>query len=195
MSKAFVKEDSSTDDDLNLDSSLDADTDDDDSAPQPSSRGKNYITTQGLKALKDELHYLLHVDRPKVVEVVAWAASNGDRSENADYQYGKRRLREIDRRVRFLHKRIDAAEVVEPTQQSGSKILFGATVKVAGPDDIERIYRIVGSDETDAKEGKVSWISPVGQALLQASEGDIVTLKTPRGDEELEILEVRYVPI
>lgn len=191
MSKAFVKEETAVEDDLNLD----ADLDDDEADAPGTSRGKNYITTQGLMKLKDELHFLLHVDRPKVVEVVAWAASNGDRSENADYQYGKRRLREIDRRVRFLHKRIDAAEVVEPTQQSGSKILFGATVKVAGADDVERIYKIVGSDETDAKEGKVSWISPVGQALLQAAEGDTVTLKTPRGAEELEILEVRYVPI
>ena len=191
MSKAFVKDDAPVEEDLNLD----ADLDDDDSAVPAASRGKNYITTKGLAKLKEELHYLLFVDRPKVVETVAWAASNGDRSENADYQYGKRRLREIDRRVRFLQKRIDAAEVVEPTQQSGPKILFGATVKVCDENDAERIYKIVGVDETDAKEGKVSWISPIGQALLQAGVGDVVTLKTPRGTEDLEILEVRYVPI
>lgn len=192
MSKAFVNEEAAAGNDDDLD--LDAD-DESSSSGAAGSQGKNYITTQGLVRLKDELHFLLTVDRPKVVETVAWAASNGDRSENADYQYGKRRLREIDRRVRFLQKRIDAAEVVEPTQQTGPKILFGATVKVLDENEVERVYKIVGVDETDAKEGKVSWISPVGQALLQASEGDVVTLKTPRGDEDLEILEVRYVPI
>ncbi len=186
-----MKDDAPVEDDLNLD----ADVDEDDSDVPSASRGKNYITTKGLAKLKEELHYLLFEDRPKVVETVAWAASNGDRSENADYQYGKRRLREIDRRVRFLQKRIDAAEVVEPTQQAGPKILFGATVRVTDENDAERIYKIVGIDETDAKEGKVSWISPIGKALLQASEGDVVTLKTPRGTEDLEILEVRYVPI
>jgi transcription elongation factor GreB len=145
--------------------------------------------------LKSELHELLNVERPKVVEVVAWAASNGDRSENADYQYGKKRLREIDRRIRFLNKRIDAAEVVEPTQQHGKKILFGATVTVLDEHENERVYKIVGIDETDVKAGKVSWISPVGQALLQANEGDAVTLKSPKGTEELEIVNVSYVAI
>lgn len=195
MSKAFVKEDAeNTADDLDLDAADDADDGDDESAA-PGSSGKNYITTKGLKTLKDELHELLHGERPKVVEVVAWAASNGDRSENADYQYGKKRLREIDRRIRFLNKRIDAAEVVEPTEQKGLKILFGATVSVEDEGGATRLYKIVGIDETDAKAGKVSWRSPIGQALLQSSEGDVVTLKTPRGDEELEILSVKYLPI
>jgi len=183
MSKAFVNENAEV---------PEGDEEDGPSLPQGK---KNYITTRGLERLKSELHELLNVERPKVVEVVAWAASNGDRSENADYQYGKRRLREIDRRIRFLNKRIDAAEVVEPTQQKGPKILFGATVTVLDEDESERTYRIVGIDETDAKTGKVSWISPIGQALLQASEGDAVTLKTPRGSEELEIVKVRYTAI
>lgn len=185
MSKAFVNENAPE---------PEANDDDDESFVIPPGK-KNYITARGLQKLKDELHFLTTVDRPKVVETVAWAASNGDRSENADYQYGKRRLREIDRRIRFLNKRIDAAEVVEPTEQKGSKVLFGATVTVEDEDGQKRVYRIVGIDETNAKEGKVSWISPVGQALLQANEGDAVTLKTPRGDEELEILKVQYIEI
>lgn len=186
MSKAFVNEDAVQ--------TPEPDEEDDGASAIPQGT-KNYITAKGLARLKDELHELLNNERPKVVEVVAWAASNGDRSENADYQYGKRRLREIDRRIRFLNKRIDAAEVVEPTQQNGKKILFGATVTVEDEDGQERVYKIVGIDETDAVKGKVSWISPVGQALLQASEGDAVTLKTPRGDEELEILKVQYLDI
>lgn len=188
MSKAFVKEDGGDlDEDL-----FEGEEEESDAAPRGT---KNYITTQGLDRLKAELHELLTVDRPKVVETVAWAASNGDRSENADYQYGKRRLREIDRRIRFLNKRIDSAEVVEPSKQSGDKILFGATVTVTDEDDQKRVYKIVGVDETDAKTGKVSWISPIGQALLQAKAGDVVTLKTPRGDEDLEIVSVRYIDI
>lgn len=201
MSKAFVKDDAAPEEitpetlsDTTGDLAPDLDGDDED-APAIKGGGKNYITTQGLGRLKSELFELGNVERPKVVEVVAWAASNGDRSENADYQYGKKRLREIDRRIRFLNKRIDAAEVVEPTQQQGLKILFGATVTVIDESETERIYKIVGSDESDAKEGKVSWISPVGQALLQATEGESVILKTPRGEEELEIVKVRYVPI
>lgn len=190
MSKAFVNEDAQgTDDELDLDAD---DSDEQSAIPRGS---KNYITEKGLEKLKAELHELLAVERPKLVETVAWAASNGDRSENADYQYGKRRLREIDRRVRFLHRRIEAAEVVDPTKQKGTKVLFGATVTVADEEGIERTYRIVGVDETDAKSNKVSWIAPVGQALLQANEGDAVTLKTPRGDEELEILKVEYKAI
>ena len=201
MSKAFVKDDAAPEEitaDMTADLDLDLDGPDgadDEDAPAIKGGGKNYITTQGLEKLKAELFELGNVERPKVVEVVAWAASNGDRSENADYQYGKKRLREIDRRIRFLNKRIDAAEVVEPIMQKGKKILFGATVNVVDENDQERVYKIVGSDETDAKEGKVSWISPVGQALLQATEGELVTLKTPRGDEELEIVKVRYIPI
>ncbi len=191
MSKAFVNEDANTGDDL--DETL---ADDEEAEGSPIPKGsKNYITVRGLERLKEELHFLLTVDRPKVVETVAWAASNGDRSENADYQYGKRRLREIDRRVRFLQKRIDLAEVVDPAAQKGDKVLFGATVTVHDEDGAERVYRIVGVDETDAKSGKVSWISPIGQALLQAREGDAVTLKTPKGEEELEIVKVTYAAI
>jgi transcription elongation factor GreB len=206
MSKAFVKDDSGTTDlDDELDANFAADSDDEDEsdgdADDASGGGvrirnsKNYITVDGLKRLKDELHFLLTVDRPKVVEVVAWAAGNGDRSENADYQYGKRRLREIDRRVRFLQKRIDIAEVVDPVMQKGSKVLFGATVVVRDEQEVERTYRIVGIDETDAKLGKISWVSPIGRALLQSTEGDVVTLKTPRGEEDLEIVSVTYKPI
>jgi transcription elongation factor GreB len=156
---------------------------------------KNYVTPPGYQRLKAELQELLTVERPKVVETVAWAASNGDRSENADYQYGKKRLREIDRRVRFLQKRIDSAVVVDPAAQKGEKVLFGATVTVLDESERERTYRIVGIDETDAKTGKVSWISPIGQALLQAKLGDFVVLKTPKGEEELEIVNVEYLPI
>jgi len=159
------------------------------------SSSKNYITSKGLERLQVELRELVTIERPKTVEVVAWAASNGDRSENADYQYGKRRLREIDRRIRFLQRRIDIAEVVEPSAQTGAKVLFGATVTVIDGEERERTYRIVDVDETDAKVGKVSWVSPIGQALLQTKQGDVVVLKTPKGEEELEILEVRYIDI
>ncbi|MEK7356562.1 MAG: transcription elongation factor GreB [Bdellovibrionota bacterium] len=190
MSKAFVNEDAAPDEDLLGEEQ--SDSDESGSIPKGS---KNYITAKGLERLKSELHELLTVERPKLVETVAWAASNGDRSENADYIYGKRRLREIDKRVRFLNKRLDAAEVVDPSMQKGKKVLFGATVTVVGENADEKTYRIVGIDETDAKAGKVSWISPIGQALLQANEGDTVTLKTPRGDEELEICRVEYVAI
>lgn len=202
MSKAFVKEDSENpEEELDLDGealdSLDADGDDEDDEESGRIRGsgKNYITMRGLDRMKGELHQLLVVERPKVVETVAWAASNGDRSENADYQYGKKRLREIDKRVRYLQKRMDIAEVVDPVQQKGSKVLFGATVTIMDESDNERVYRVVGVDETDAKTGKISWNSPIGQALLQATEGDAVTVRTPKGDEEFEILSVRYIPI
>ena len=191
MSKAFLNEDAGQADDLDV---LEADEADSVSSGVPKG-AKNYITHKGMERLKMELHELLSNERPKLVETIAWAASNGDRSENADYIYGKRRLREIDRRIRFLRKRIDAAEIVDPAMQKGDKILFGATVTVRDGDENERVYKIVGIDETDAKAGKVSWISPVGQALLQAREGDAVTLKTPKGEEELEIVKVRYMPI
>jgi transcription elongation factor GreB len=195
MSKAFVKEDSEApEEEFDLDSEQDEDEEEGSSSAIRGSK-KNYITVRGLERMKAEVHELLFNERPKVVEVVAWAASNGDRSENADYQYGKKRLREIDRRLRFLQKRIDIAEVVDPAQQSGKKVLFGATVDVLDEEGHKRVYRIVGIDETDAKTGKVSWISPVGQALLQAMEGDAVILKMPKGEEELEITRVRYLPI
>lgn len=193
MSKAFVKEDSDNSEENDLDQEFEGE--DGDEGSKAIRGSKNYITSRGLERMKAELHELLAVERPKVVETVAWAASNGDRSENADYQYGKRRLREIDRRVRYLQKRIDIAEVVDPVLQKGTKVLFGATVTVMDEEENEKVYRIVGLDETDAKTGKVSWISPIGQALLQANEGDTVTLKTPRGDEDLEVVSVRYLPI
>jgi transcription elongation factor GreB len=194
MSKAFVNEDAGADDDLDNDLLDDAE---DDGAAKPSvpKGAKNYITQKGMDVLKAELHELLTVERPKLVETVAWAASNGDRSENADYIYGKRRLREIDRRMRYLQKRLDIAEVVDPVQQKGDKVLFGATVTVLDENEKERVYKIVGVDETDAKTGKVSWISPIGQALLQAKEGDAVTLKTPKGEEGLEILKIQFIAI
>jgi len=194
MSKAFVNEDSAAEEELEGELE-DAEGAADDEGKALPRGGKNYITTKGLERLKAELHELLTVERPKIVETVAWAAGNGDRSENADYIYGKRRLREIDRRVRFLQRRLDLAEVVDPTQQSGDKVLFGATVTVRNEDEIEKVYRIVGVDETDVKVGKISWVSPIGQALLQAREGDFVTLKTPKGEEELEIVKVRFLSI
>ncbi len=156
---------------------------------------KNYITPQGAERLRAELKKLLTEDRPALVKVVQWAASNGDRSENADYQYGKRRLREFDRRIRFLSKRLEAAEIIDPVSQKSDRILFGATVTVRDEQGKERLYRIVGIDETEVARGKVSWISPVAKALLNAQVGDAVILRTPRGDEELEVERVSYEPI
>jgi transcription elongation factor GreB len=138
------------------------------------------------------LKTLLHETRPEVVRTVSWAASNGDRSENGDYIYGKRRLREIDRRIRFLTKRLEIAEIVDVKAQSHERILFGASVTVLDESEKKRRYRIVGIDETDPKNGAVSWISPVAKALLNSKIGDVVNLHTPGGDEELEILEIRY---
>ncbi len=153
---------------------------------------KNYITPEGLAKLKDEFHQLMHVERPKVVEVVTWAASNGDRSENADYQYGKRRLREIDRRVHFLIKRIEDAEVVDPKVMKGTKVLFSATVTLSNDDGKEFSYQIVGEDELDPKQGKISWKSPVARALLGKNEGDEVKLVKPSGEEIVVIENVTY---
>ena len=157
---------------------------------------KNYITPGGLQRLKDELRFLLNRERPAVTKVVAWAASNGDRSENADYQYNKRRLREIDRRIRFLTKRIDAAEVVDPeTPRSGraaSQAFFGATVRYANDAGVERLVRIVGLDEIDLDRNHISWMSPLARALMKSSPGDSVWLRAPGGSEQLQILEVRY---
>lgn len=144
---------------------------------------KNYITPEGLAKLKAEYHELMHVERPKLVEVVAWAASNGDRSENADYQYGKKRLREIDRRVHFLTKRIEDAELVDPKQMKGNTVLFSATVTVSTEDGEEMTYQIVGEDEFDPKQGKISWKSPVAKALLGKKVGDEVRIIKPVGEE------------
>ena len=157
---------------------------------------KNYITPSGLQRLRDELRFLLTRERPAVTQVVAWAASNGDRSENADYQYGKRRLREIDRRIRFLTKRIDAAEVVDPeaprSGRAATRVFFGATVRYADATGTERVVSIVGLDEVDLDRNYISWVSPLARALMKAGPGDSVVLHAPRRTEQLQILEVRY---
>lgn len=157
---------------------------------------KNYITPGGLKRLRDELHFLLVKERPAVTLVVAWAAGNGDRSENADYQYNKRRLRQIDRRIRFLTKRIDAAEVVDPeaprTGRAAKQVFFGATVRYSNADGTERVVRIVGLDEIDLDRHHISWKSPVARALMKAGPGDTVVVHAPGGSESLDIMEVRY---
>ena len=162
----------------------------------PASNGNNYITPSGLQRLKDERHFLLTKERPAVVEVVAWAAGNGDRSENADYQYGKRRLRQIDGRIRFLTKRIEAAEVVDPeaprTGQRATRAFFGATVRYANAAGSERVVSIVGIDEVDLDRNLISWASPLGRALMKSSAGDTATLHAPAGTEELSVLEVSY---
>jgi len=157
---------------------------------------KNYITPSGLQRLRDELRFLLTRERPAVTQVVAWAASNGDRSENADYQYGKRRLREIDRRIRFLTKRIDAAAVVDPeasrSGQALKQVFFGATVRYANQAGSERVVSIVGVDEVDLNRNCISWLSPLARALMKSGPGERVALHAPRGTEQLQILEVRY---
>jgi transcription elongation factor GreB len=157
---------------------------------------KNYITPGGLQRLRDEHRFLLTRERPAVTHVVAWAASNGDRSENADYQYGKRRLRQIDRRIRFLTKRIDAAEVVDPEAprrgRAATHVFFGATVRYANAAGTERVVSIVGVDEVDLDRNHVSWVSPLARALMKAGPGDRAVLHAPGGAEALEILEVRY---
>jgi transcription elongation factor GreB len=148
--------------------------------------------------MRAELKRLLYQDRPAMVETVAWAAANGDRSENADYHYGKKRLREIDRRIRFLTGRLDAAEIIDPVGQgprAGERVLFGATVRVENRAGEVRVLRIVGADEIDTARGRVSWVSPVGRALLNAAEGDEVRFATPGGEETLEILRVEYLPL
>jgi len=182
MNKAFTKE-------------SDADDDDDGefASPEIPEGAKNYITTQGYRRMKEELLALIDVERPEVVRAVHWAASNGDRSENGDYLYGKKRLREIDRRIRFLTKRLDLAEVVDPSaHHGGTQVFFGATVRYENQDGEEAVVTIVGIDEIDPLNGKISWISPVARALIKCSEGDTVTLHTPRGIDTLEILEVTY---
>jgi transcription elongation factor GreB len=157
---------------------------------------KNYITPAGYKRLKDEALNLLDKERPELVKVVQWAASNGDRSENADYIYGKRRLREIDRRIRFLTKRLDAAIVVDPANREASdQVFFGATITLANNAGEEKTYSIVGIDEADVSRGRISWISPLAKALIKAREGDRVTVKTPVGDESLDIVSVEYKAI
>jgi transcription elongation factor GreB len=165
-------------------------------ADEPAAQGKNYITPGGLQRLKDEFRFLLTRERPAVTEVVAWAASNGDRSENADYQYGKRRLRQIDGRIRFLTKRIEAAEVVDPEKprvgQTATRAFFGATVRYANGAGAERVVSIVGTDEVDLSRNHISWVSPLGRALMKSEAGDSVVLQAPAGTEHLTVLEVCY---
>ncbi len=165
-------------------------------AQAPLARVKNYITPNGLQRLKDEHRFLLTRERPAVTQVVAWAASNGDRSENADYQYGKRRLRQIDRRIRFLTKRIDAAEVVDPeTPRAGPaavRVFFGATVRYANAAGKERVVSVVGVDEVDLDRNHISWVSPLARALMKAAPGDRVVLHAPGSTDRLLILDVRY---
>jgi transcription elongation factor GreB len=180
MSKAFVKE---TDDDA----------DPPDMGPTVQAGVKNYMTPQGHRQMQDELHRLLREERPAVVETVAWAAGNGDRSENGDYIYGKRRLREIDRRIRFLTKRLESAEIVDPTkQQRRDQVFFGATVSYAAADGTEATVTIVGVDEADFARAQVSWVSPIARALLKAREGDVVELRAPAGIEQIEVLAISY---
>lgn len=183
MNKAFVKENDGADEE-DLSPSL---------RLPPGS--KNYMTRRGYEALRAELDLLVRIERPKLVETVAWAAGNGDRSENGDYIYGKKRLREIDRRIRFLIKRIENADVVDPERQQGlEQVFFGATVSFCDLDtDEAQTWQIVGVDEADASHGRISWISPLARALLKAKEGDVVRFVSPAGPRELEVLEVRYV--
>jgi transcription elongation factor GreB len=184
MNKAFVKESDAGDD---------ADGDDDAGLPALPAGAKNYITPQGYARLRAELMRLLDDERPKVVETVSWAAKNGDRSENGDYLYGKKRLREIDRRIRFLTKRLDIAEVADPSVHHGNdQIFFGARVTYANAQGEERTVTIKGIDEADSLAGEVSWISPIARALLKARAGDEVQLVTPGGVETIEVVEVRY---
>jgi transcription elongation factor GreB len=184
MNKAFVKESDVGDD---------TDGDDDAGLPALPAGAKNYITPQGCARLRAELMRLLDDERPKVVETVSWAAKNGDRSENGDYLYGKKRLREIDRRIRFLTKRLDIAEVADPSVHHGNdQIFFGARVTYANAQGEERTVTIKGIDEADSRAGEVSWISPIARALLKARAGDEVQLVTPGGVETIEVVEVRY---
>jgi transcription elongation factor GreB len=181
MNKAFTKESDGGDDD------------DDVALPALPQGTKNYMTPEGYARLRAEFMALLDVERPKIVEVVSWAAKNGDRSENGDYLYGKKRLREIDRRLRFLTKRLDIAEVADPSLHHGSdQIFFGATVTYANEAGEERTITIKGIDESDSLAGEVSWISPIARTLLKAREGDELQLVTPKGVERIEVIEVRY---
>lgn len=181
MNKAFTKE-------------TEADEDEEQQASLQLPQGThNYITPLGHARLKAELDHLLRVERPTVVEVVHWAASNGDRSENGDYIYGKKRLREIDRRIRFLTRRLDIAQIVDPLAQAGNEqIFFGATVTLCDEEGVEQCYQIVGVDETDFTRGRISWISPLARAMIKAREGDTVRFQSPAGWREVEVVAVEY---
>lgn len=185
MNKAFVREDDTADD-----------GDEERYPPALSPGGKNYMTPAGYARLDAEFNQLWKTERPKLVETIAWAASNGDRSENGDYLYGKKRLREVDRRLRFLSKRLEHAEIVNPaTRDDTDQVFFGATVTVADRQGGTATYAIVGIDEADATRGRIAWISPMARALLKAREGDSVNVQTPEGRREVEIVEVRYVAL
>lgn len=188
MNKAFVREDPALGD---------ASEDDDEEAGSEAASlpagTKNYMTVAGHAALRAEFEQLIKVERPSIVQVVSWAAGNGDRSENGDYIYGKKRLREIDRRIRFLSKRLDSAVVVDPAaQENREQVFFAATVIVCDVDGCEARYKIVGIDEASPGEGLISWISPLARALLKAREGDTVRFASPGGVRELEVIEIRY---
>ncbi len=185
MNKAFVREND------------DADDEEEGLAVTPLPVGaRNYITPVGHARLLSEREQLLRVERPKIVEIVSWAASNGDRSENGDYLYGKKRLREIDRRIRFLTKRLDIAQIVDPLLQTNvNQIFFGATVAIYDEQGGEHEYAIVGIDETDTAKGRISWVSPLARALLKAKEGDQIRFISPVGVREIEVLEIRYVEL
>jgi len=187
MSKAFVNEDN-----IDLDALEGIGEDEGPSEGVTAAGGKNYITPAGLKKLRDELHELFHNERPKLVQTVSWAASNGDRSENGDYIYGKRRLREIDRRLRFLKRRLDIAEVVDPALIKDDKVVFGATVTVEDEDGKEFTYQIVGEDESDPSARKISWVSPVAKALLGKKKGEAALVQRPAGEAELLVKKIQY---
>lgn len=170
-----------------------ADDDDEAGVASVPASSKNYITPVGFQRLKDEALRLLNIERPELVKVIQWAAANGDRSENADYIYGKRRLREIDRRIRFLTKRMEAAEVIDPcARDTTDQVFFGATVTLADENGRESCYGIVGIDEADVSRGRISWISPLARALLKRRAGECIVFKSPGGDQELEIVSVEY---
>ena len=180
MSKAFTKESDSADDEIGEADALPAHV-------------KNYVTPAGLALLQEEHRKLLYEERPKIVEIVSWAAGNGDRSENGDYIYGKKRLREIDHRVRYLVKRIESAEMVDPERQKNKdQVFFGATVEYTRKDDTRQKVTIVGVDEADLANGKISWLSPVARALMRTHVGDVIELRTPSGPEALEVLSIEY---
>jgi transcription elongation factor GreB len=183
MSKAFTRESDSDQPEA------------DNQNEQPVPGGKNYMTPAGAERMRIELRKLRHEERPEVTKVVAWAAGNGDRSENGDYLYGKKRLREIDKRMRFLAKRLESAVVVDPVTVTATVVQFGATVDLRFEDDTEKTYSIVGIDEIDIARGRISWQSPLARALLKASEGDVVTFHSPKGMIEVEVLAIRYVAL
>ncbi len=182
MNKAFVKE-------------SDVEIEDDIPDPAPIPSGKNYMTPAGHKRLQDELRQLKTRDRPEVVQIIEWAAGNGDRSENGDYIYGKRRLREIDKRMAYLSKRLETAEPIDPLTVKSDQVLFGATVTVRDENDVEKTWSIVGIDEADVSKGKISWMSPLANALLKSRVGDVLMFRSPKGVQEVEVVSLVYKAI